>query len=272
MIQSAHDGWSPESPASTAPPAALQLRCIVRARAEDSIVRRRVLRSPDLHSPRTRHRREPGPRGIRPRRACRIGADDRPGSRPATALAEVGRAWNRRMTPLRNSDATLLLESFLVAAVISVLVIRWVLTLTGFPRLGGGGLHIAHMLWGGGLMLVAILLLLAYLDRSVQHVAAVIAGLGLRHVHRRGRQVHHRRQRLLLPTGRGLDLRRLRHRVPGRARARRSAAADADARHWPMPWTCWSRGSVGRSKVTIADDHGSPGPGRRRLGPGRGHR
>jgi hypothetical protein len=62
--------------------------------------------------------------------------------------------------------------------VISVLVIRWALTITGFPRLGGGGLHIAHMLWGGGLMLVAILLMLAYLDRSILHAAAIIAGLG----------------------------------------------------------------------------------------------
>lgn len=59
-----------------------------------------------------------------------------------------------------------------------MLVIRWVLTITGFPRLGGGGLHIAHMLWGGGLMLVAILLMLAYLDRSILHAAAIIAGLG----------------------------------------------------------------------------------------------
>ena len=46
------------------------------------------------------------------------------------------------------------------------------------PRLGGGELHIAHMLWGGALMLVALVVLLAYLDRTVQHVAAVIAGLG----------------------------------------------------------------------------------------------
>ena len=34
------------------------------------------------------------------------------------------------------------------------------------------------MLWGGALMLVALVLLLAFLDRTVQHVAAVIAGLG----------------------------------------------------------------------------------------------
>jgi hypothetical protein len=34
------------------------------------------------------------------------------------------------------------------------------------------------MLWGGALMLVALLLLLSFLDRHIQHLAAVIAGLG----------------------------------------------------------------------------------------------
>jgi hypothetical protein len=86
---------------------------------------------------------------------------------------------NRRPTlPLRNSDGPLLLESFLLAGVVSFLGIRALLTLTGFPKVGGGELHIAHMLWGGALMLVALVLLLAYLDRTVQHVAAVVAGLG----------------------------------------------------------------------------------------------
>ncbi len=84
----------------------------------------------------------------------------------------------RLARPLRNSDGPLLLESFLVAAVVSFLGIRWFLALTGFPKVGGGGLHIAHMLWGGALMLAAILILLAYLDRPIQHVAAVVAGLG----------------------------------------------------------------------------------------------
>jgi ABC-type multidrug transport system fused ATPase/permease subunit len=86
--------------------------------------------------------------------------------------------FRRIVPPLRNSDGLLFLESFVVAAVISFLGIRAFLTLTGFPKVGGGELHIAHMLWGGAFMLVALVLLLAYLDRTVQHVAAIIAGLG----------------------------------------------------------------------------------------------
>ena len=38
--------------------------------------------------------------------------------------------------PLRHSDAMLFLESFLVAAVVSILVVRWSLSVTDFPSLG----------------------------------------------------------------------------------------------------------------------------------------
>jgi hypothetical protein len=78
----------------------------------------------------------------------------------------------------RDAEAPLLFESFFVAAVASFLGIRWFLASTGYPRVGSNGIHIAHMLWGGLLMLLALMLLFAFLDRSVQHLAAVIAGLG----------------------------------------------------------------------------------------------
>lgn len=80
--------------------------------------------------------------------------------------------------PVRRSDASALFESFLIAAVASFLAIRFLLEITGYPQLGGNGLHIAHMLWGGLLMLVALMLLLAYLDRWIHGMAAVIGGFG----------------------------------------------------------------------------------------------
>lgn len=83
---------------------------------------------------------------------------------------------SRRLT--RNAEAPVLFESFFVAAVASFLGIRFFPAVTGFPKIGTNGLHIAHMLWGGLLMLLAILLLVAFLDRSAQHASAVIAGLG----------------------------------------------------------------------------------------------
>ena len=49
----------------------------------------------------------------------------------------------RRLT--RNAEAPQLFESFLIAAVAAFLGIRWFLALTDYPRVGSGGIHIAHM-------------------------------------------------------------------------------------------------------------------------------
>src|SRR5215216_1133119 len=79
---------------------------------------------------------------------------------------------------IRNLDATSYFEDFFLCAVGSIVVIRLYLGLTGYPQLGGNGLHIAHMLWGGGLMVVAVMLLLGFLTATARRVAAVVAGIG----------------------------------------------------------------------------------------------
>jgi len=70
------------------------------------------------------------------------------------------------------------MERFLVAAVASVLAIRVFLRLTGYPQIGGSGLHIAHMLWGGILMLASIIILLSFLNSAAHWWAAVTGGVG----------------------------------------------------------------------------------------------
>lgn len=79
---------------------------------------------------------------------------------------------------IRDRDAGSHVEAFFVSAVAAVLGIRFWLQVTGYPRIEGHGLHIAHMLWGGLLMLAAILVLLSYLDRASVRQAAVLGGLG----------------------------------------------------------------------------------------------
>ncbi|MEN8615340.1 hypothetical protein ABFB09_08735 [Dehalogenimonas sp. THU2] len=79
---------------------------------------------------------------------------------------------------LRSIYAETLLENFFVSAVASVLAIRLYLQATGFPQLGVGPLHIAHMLWGGLLMLIALAILLAFLDHRAKVIAAVVGGIG----------------------------------------------------------------------------------------------
>jgi len=71
------------------------------------------------------------------------------------------------------------LQALLVAAVTAVLLTRLYLTLTGFPRVGGGTLHIAHLLWGGLLMLAAQILVLSVLGKRARRLAAIVGGLGL---------------------------------------------------------------------------------------------
>ncbi len=71
-----------------------------------------------------------------------------------------------------------LLEDFLVAAVASVLLIRLYLFVTGFPQLSFGSLHIAHMLWGGLLMLAALFMALGFLSRTAHEWATVLGGIG----------------------------------------------------------------------------------------------
>jgi hypothetical protein len=69
-------------------------------------------------------------------------------------------------------------EYFLVSAISSILLIRLFLELTGYPQLGGDNLHIAHMLWGGLLMLISILLLLSFMGRAIENLSAILGGLG----------------------------------------------------------------------------------------------
>ncbi|MFG1678333.1 hypothetical protein [Micromonospora sp. NPDC049282] len=71
-----------------------------------------------------------------------------------------------------------LAEAFLLAAVVAVLAIRGFLAATGYPQVGGSGLHISHMLWGGLGMLVALLLLLLFVGSRVRNAAAWIGGAG----------------------------------------------------------------------------------------------
>jgi hypothetical protein len=56
---------------------------------------------------------------------------------------------------------------------------RLFLELTGYPQLGGGGLHIAHVLWGGLLLFIAAGLPLVFANRWVYQVSALLTGLGI---------------------------------------------------------------------------------------------
>lgn len=78
----------------------------------------------------------------------------------------------------RNTRSGELFESFLVAAVVSLLATRFWLHLTHYPTIGNQGVHVAHMLFGGIFMVIAFMLLFAFIGSRVQRLASLVAGVG----------------------------------------------------------------------------------------------
>jgi hypothetical protein len=70
------------------------------------------------------------------------------------------------------------LEMFLVTAIATILIVRGALAATGWPQLGGGKIHVAHLLWGGLGMLVALILFMVLQGRLWKQVATLLAGIG----------------------------------------------------------------------------------------------
>jgi hypothetical protein len=66
-----------------------------------------------------------------------------------------------------------------VAFVVTVTVTRIFLAATGYPRIGGATFHLAHALWGGLLLTVAVLAMLSWANRWALQLGAVVAGVGV---------------------------------------------------------------------------------------------
>lgn len=78
----------------------------------------------------------------------------------------------------RDVDAPGRLDLFVVSGITTVLVTRAYLAALGYPQVGGGGLHIAHAVWGGLLMAVAVMLVVSSLARRDRWLVALIGGIG----------------------------------------------------------------------------------------------
>ena len=85
---------------------------------------------------------------------------------------------NQTRAFVRNINAREYLDAFLVAAASSILLLRLGLHLAGYPSIGRGKYHVAHMLWGGLAMMAALILNFAFLGRHVQKTVAMLGGVG----------------------------------------------------------------------------------------------
>ena len=100
---------------------------------------------------------------------------------PSVVTSEVHATTLRtrsRFRAVRRVNATTYEQILLISAVATVLGLRAYLEATGYPKVGGNGLHIAHMLWGGLLMLVALVMLFSFVGAQARVLAAWAAGIG----------------------------------------------------------------------------------------------
>ena len=71
------------------------------------------------------------------------------------------------------------MEAVVLIAVATILATRLLLHLSGYPRVGGASLHIAHVLWGGLALTAASLMALSLVGSGARIVTIVLAGTGL---------------------------------------------------------------------------------------------
>ena len=90
-------------------------------------------------------------------------------------IGKYTKAW--KLVQRENAARYLLISLFSFIATISV--VRSFLALAGYPQIGSGTLHIAHVLWGGLLLFIAAILPLIYVNPRLHLLCAVLSGAGI---------------------------------------------------------------------------------------------
>jgi hypothetical protein len=93
-------------------------------------------------------------------------------------VAEAAAAPAKAIYFVRRVTAMQDFEVFFVTSVATILLVRMILAATGWPQIGGGKIHFAHLLWGGIGMLLAFILFMAMEGRLWDFLATLSAGIG----------------------------------------------------------------------------------------------
>src|SRR5258705_4765691 len=84
-----------------------------------------------------------------------------------------------RRLPVKSADGPGYLQLLVLSGIATVLTTRTYLAIAGYPRIGTGTLHIAHVLWGGLLMLAGLASALLFVGTAARICAALLGGVGL---------------------------------------------------------------------------------------------
>nr|EMP14461.2 hypothetical protein ISGA_1956 [Gordonia sp. NB41Y] len=79
---------------------------------------------------------------------------------------------------MRSAGGVTWVTLFIIAATITIMVTRAYLDITGYPQIGSGSLHIAHALYGGALMTVALTIQWLFIGFRVRTTSVIIGGIG----------------------------------------------------------------------------------------------
>ncbi|WP_197373522.1 hypothetical protein [Mycolicibacterium baixiangningiae] len=85
---------------------------------------------------------------------------------------------SRQGAMTRDATGSASAEAFVLIAIATILITRLYLELTGYPQVGGGNLHIAHALWGGALMMLALLIGWLLIGAGARVAAVIMGGVG----------------------------------------------------------------------------------------------
>ena len=89
-----------------------------------------------------------------------------------TSLSQ--RLWR----PVRDQAADSFWMLLIASLSITVLVTRFYLELSGYPQVGDSTYHVAHVLWGGLLLFVAVTLPLSIVNRYALWASSILGGIG----------------------------------------------------------------------------------------------
>lgn len=84
-----------------------------------------------------------------------------------------------RYSPVERLESGRYVFLLVISFALAVLATRGFLELTGYPQLGSNTLHIAHLLWGGLALILALLAVLIFANRWIMLGSAIFGGIGV---------------------------------------------------------------------------------------------
>lgn len=93
-------------------------------------------------------------------------------------MSDTSGQAKRLWKPVRDQAADSFWLLLIASLSITVMVTRVYLELTGYPQVGDSTYHVAHVLWGGLLLFVAVALPLSLVNRYALWASSILGGIG----------------------------------------------------------------------------------------------